>query len=121
MRYFIRFAYCLFISKEVISVTEFVETLMNLDGKEFKMDWRVKPFDVTLVFPLIDRFYGVMKITHATFYFIYVMVIYSFVERNKQKILGREENSLGRWSENHSFLRYMSKTGQKKMNVEGAD
>ncbi|PIC29915.1 hypothetical protein B9Z55_021334 [Caenorhabditis nigoni] len=75
----------------------------------------------TLVFPLIDRFYGVMKITHATFYFIYVMVIYSFVERNKQKILGREENSLGRWSENHSFLRYMSKTGQKKMNVEGAD
>ncbi|PIC45818.1 hypothetical protein B9Z55_005713 [Caenorhabditis nigoni] len=32
---------------------------------------------------------------------------------NRFRILGREENSLGRWSENHSFLRYMSKTCQK--------
>ncbi|ULT92032.1 hypothetical protein L3Y34_009618 [Caenorhabditis briggsae] len=30
----------------------------------------------TLVFPLIDHFYGVMKKTHATFYFVYVVGLF---------------------------------------------
>ncbi|CAO4381713.1 unnamed protein product [Caenorhabditis nigoni] len=39
----------------------------------------------TLVFPMIDHFYGVMKKTHAMFYFIYVLLILIGVEVSKEK------------------------------------